>query len=110
MRMDVVEKPDMFQVFVDLPGVAKEGIDINIETNVGAPLLTVSASKELQPLDEGSWFLRQERRSGRFQRALRLPFNADTEHATTCFANGVLCLCFPKHTTPQGGFKKLALA
>lgn len=110
MRVDMVEDPAAYHICADLPGFEKTGVDINIENNNGTNMLTITACKSPKVMQEGEHFLCKERPENRLQRSFRLPVNADIEHAGTCMANGVLCLTFPKITSPSQGFKRLAIA
>jgi HSP20 family protein len=77
----------------DLPGVARENIDITVEDNV----LTIATHYQEQK-EEGSTEVAyhvQERRRGEFSRSFRLPKDADSEHVEARFENGVLTVQVP---------------
>ena len=75
-----------------MPGVKPEDIDVSIENDV----LTIKAhTKEEREHQEGN-YLMQERRSGSFYRALRLPDTVDSDNAQPHYEHGVLSITFPK--------------
>ena len=52
-------------------------------------------------------FALRERRSGRFQRALRMPNSVDVEKAEPSYANGVLTITVPKQEAKKA--RRLAI-
>ena len=79
MPMDAWREGDVFRIEFDLPGVAEDTIDIDVERNV----LTIRAER---PARTGDWErLAAERPTGLFSRQLVLGENLDLEHleATT---------------------------
>jgi HSP20 family protein len=95
--MDVVENENGVSIRVDLPGIAPEDVNIEVEGN----LLTISGSVESAVENEGERYHYQERRSGSFKRSLRLAETLDTENAEATFENGVLNLTLPKRPEAQ---------
>jgi HSP20 family protein len=89
MPMDAWREGDTFVLEFDLPGVAKESIDLDVERNV----LTVRAEKVAR---NGDWeMLATERPTGLFSRQLVLGDNLDLEHIEATYADGVLRLKVP---------------
>ena len=89
MPMDAWREGDAFVLEFDLPGVAKESIDLDIERNV----LTVRAEKVAR---NGDWeMLATERPKGLFSRQLVLGDNLDLERIDAAYADGVLRLTIP---------------
>lgn len=94
-RLDVVDKGDRFSVLVDLPGVSKEDVHIDVE---GARL-TVSGATRTAAGDskpEQIKVLRSERRATKYARTLHLPAEVDGDAADARLENGVLTLTLPK--------------
>src|SRR5205823_93663 len=90
MPMDAWREGDRFVIEFDLPGVAPETIDLDVERNV----LTVRAER-LDPR-HGEWqLLAQERTRGSFSRQLVLGDNLDLEHIDASYDAGVLRLVVP---------------
>lgn len=89
MPMDAWREGDTFVVEFDLPGVAKESIDLDIERNV----LTVKAERVVR---NGDWqMLASERPRGVFSRQLVLGDNLDLERIEAHYDAGVLRLQIP---------------
>jgi HSP20 family protein len=89
MAMDAWREGDVFQIEFDLPGVARESIDLDVERNV----LTVRA--ERVP-NNGDWeMLASERPRGVFSRQLVLGDNLDLERIEARYDGGVLRLTVP---------------
>ena len=90
--LDVHESGDEFCVTADLPGIAPEDIDLQIE---GDMLTITGESKREEERDEKGYHL-MERSSGSFRRTLRLPFEPDAEKVKAECRNGVLTVHVPK--------------
>jgi HSP20 family protein len=89
MPMDAWREGDAFVLEFDLPGIAKESIDLDVERNV----LTVRAERISR---NGDWeMLATERPKGLFSRQLVLGDNLDLERIDAAYADGVLRLTIP---------------
>ncbi|HWI44502.1 MAG TPA: Hsp20 family protein [Nocardioides sp.] len=89
MPMDAWRQGEEFVLEFDLPGVAPESIDIDVERNV----LTVRAERVA---GNGDWQrLASERTHGQFSRQLVLGDNLDLERIEARYDNGVLRLVVP---------------
>ncbi|HEY3529227.1 MAG TPA: HSP20 family small heat-shock protein [Nocardioides sp.] len=89
MPMDAWREGDVFQIEFDLPGVARESIDLDVERNV----LTVRAERVPR---NGDWeMLASERPRGVFSRQLVLGDNLDLEKIEAQYDGGVLHLTVP---------------
>ncbi len=92
--MDVSETDKEVRVCVELPGVDEKDIDVSLENDQ----LTIGGEKkfEQEKGDEKTNYHFVERGYGRFQRALRLPFQANPDEVKATFHNGVLTVTVPK--------------
>ena len=89
MPMDAWREGDVFVLEFDLPGVARESIDLDVERNV----LTIKAERVA---GNGDWeMLASERPRGLFSRQLVLGDNLDLERIEAGYADGVLRLVVP---------------
>jgi HSP20 family protein len=89
MPMDAWREGDVFRIEFDLPGVARESIDLDVERNV----LTVRAERVAR---NGDWeMLATERPRGVFSRQLVLGDNLDLERIEAHYEGGVLRLTIP---------------
>jgi HSP20 family protein len=91
-RVDVRETENDFRITVELPGVAEEDVEVDMDDD----LLTIRAEKkEEREVEKADQHL-TERLYGVFQRSLRLPFAADPETVQARMQNGVLEITVPK--------------
>ncbi len=89
MPMDAWREGDQFVIEFDLPGVAANTIDLDVERNV------VTVHAERLPRN-GDWeMLASERPRGLFRRQLVLGDNLDLEKITATYVDGILKLVVP---------------
>jgi len=89
MPMDAWREGDTFVIEFDLPGVARDSIDLDVERNV----LTVRAERVPR---NGDWeMLASERPRGVFSRQLVLGDNLDLDRIDAAYDGGVLTLRVP---------------
>jgi HSP20 family protein len=90
MPLDAYRRGEDVWVHVDLPGVAADSLDINVERNV----LTISAERDWAPV-EGDRLYLSERVRGKFHRQVHLGEGLDAEHIEADLSDGVLTLRIP---------------
>jgi HSP20 family protein len=100
LPLDVYETPDDIVVRGLVPGVNRDGIDVQYEHGV----LTIRTKTEAPEVDGATWLVR-EIGSGQTVRQISLPRAVDVDKATTSFENGVLTLTLPK--TPDAKAKQI---
>jgi HSP20 family protein len=89
MPMDAWREGERFVIEFDLPGVARDSIDLDVERNV----LTVRAERVAR---NGDWeALASERPRGVFSRQLVLGDNLDLDRIEASYEDGVLRLVVP---------------
>lgn len=90
---DVMETEREIRVSVEMPGLKRDNIDIDIENNV----LTIRGEKrdERTEGEEGKYHI-AERRYGTFARSFVLPRDVDAENIQARFEDGVLQVSIPK--------------
>jgi HSP20 family protein len=91
-KADVVETENEFEVTVDLPGMKRE--DVNVEVKDGDLWITGKRAEEKE--EKGATYHRVERRYGEFRRVLALPARIDRDKVTAKYDNGVLKVTVPK--------------
>lgn len=92
MPMDAWREGDRFVIEFDLPGVAPDSIDLDVERNV----LTVRAERVERVARNGDWeALASERPRGAFSRQLVLGDNLDLDRIEAGYTDGVLRLVVP---------------
>jgi HSP20 family protein len=91
MPVDAYRSGEQFVVNVDLPGVAPDSIDLQVERNV----LTVRAERRPVEVGEDVQMVLSERPLGVFSRQLFLGDTLDTERIDASYEAGVLTLTIP---------------
>ena len=90
--LDVWETEDSLVYAFDLPGIAEDKIQIEVENS----MLTISAERERSAEVSGERFQRFERRYGSFSRTVGLPEGVDDAAIKAAYENGVLEVRVPK--------------
>jgi HSP20 family protein len=90
MPMDAVRRGETVLVYLDLPGVDADTIDLEVERNV----LTVKAERRFAR-EEGDQVLANERRQGNYLRRLLLGDTLDGERVEADYRDGVLAITIP---------------
>jgi HSP20 family protein len=87
-------RADQTQVTVtaELPGVSLEDVDVSV---VGRRLTLRGERRTAEP-DTGGRYHRRERESGRFARAVTLPYPVEVEAVTAGLKDGVLTITLPR--------------
>ena len=91
IRLDVEETAEAYLLRADLPGVAKDQIQVEINEDVVS--ITVEYKRETTTDAKA---LRIERASGSATRSIRLPVSVDASKADAKHVDGVLQLTLPK--------------
>lgn len=94
---DIIEKEDKYLLTVDMPGVAKEYVKIDLEDNT----ITVSAERKHEVNEEKENFIHKEKYYGKFKRSFKLPKTVDANNITAGLENGVLAISIPKKEAAQ---------
>lgn len=84
--IDLVERELEYVIYINLPGVDREDINLNID-NRG---LTISGELKRPEAPEGERWYRTERPCGVFKRSFRLPDTVDASNVRAAHQNGVL--------------------
>jgi HSP20 family protein len=100
--MDVVDLGDKYEMHVEMPGIKKE--DISIE--VTPTMVEICAEHEETSENKGKNWLRQERSSTDFYRSLELPEELKTGNVEAELKDGVLTLSLPK-TEPKPKYETI---
>lgn len=103
--VDVVEKPDAFQITAELPGMDEKSIEVKCAGGV----LTMKGEKKDEREESKEGYHLSERHFGSFQRSFRIPDNVDAEKIDATFKNGVLTLTLPKTQESQKNEKKISV-
>lgn len=104
MRIDVKEDTNSYAVHAELPGIAKEDINIDID---GQTVSISAERRQEKEVKEGERVLRTERYFGKVSRSFQLGQEIDESRASARFNDGVLELILPKKAPVQS--KRLAI-
>ena len=91
IALDVVETPEAYIVKAELPGIAKDKIEVNVEDRD----VTIGA-EFLDEVDASGKTLWKERTFSKASRSIRLPEAVDANAAQAKHVDGVLQLTLPK--------------
>lgn len=97
--------PDYYEISIELPGVSDE--DINVEVHDGR--LTVTGEKRSETKEEGRSYFFSERTYGKFQRAFRLPPDANADKVSASHKDGVLVIKVAKLAATAQGTKSIPI-
>ena len=90
--VDIKENDDHFTIVADIPGVAPEDIEVQMENGV----LTIKGERETEKTEEKDDFKRIERSFGSFYRRFSLPESANPDSIEAKSNNGVLEITIDK--------------
>jgi HSP20 family protein len=89
---DLVDEGDRYVVHVELPGLSKEDIEVNIN-NEG---LSIRGQKKVESEEKEAQYLHRERYYTSFARDISFPEEVDPDKADGSMDNGILELTIPK--------------
>ena len=101
--IDFVERDNGYEVHADLPGMDEK----DIEVKVAGGVLTIKGEKHEEKEEKKPDFHLRERRSGSFERALRVPEGVDADKIEASFKKGVLAITLPKTAEAQKPVKTI---
>lgn len=104
--LDVFDKDGDIVVKADLPGVAKEDVEVTLTGN----RLTVRATKKHETEVKKEQYFRSERTFGEVSRSVELPAEVELEKANANFKDGVLEVRLPKTPAAKAGPRTLEIS
>ncbi|OQX10319.1 MAG: hypothetical protein BWK76_20865 [Desulfobulbaceae bacterium A2] len=90
--VDIFEDKGVVVVRAEVPGIAKEDLQVNISDNI----LTISGEKKQETKEEKKNYHRLECSYGSFCRRFRLPQGVEADKAAAAFKDGVLEIRLPR--------------
>jgi HSP20 family protein len=102
---DVIEKPEAYEISVELPGMDQKDLDVAFAD--GALMIRGEKKEAREEKEKGRYVT--ERRYGAFQRSFRVPDGVDADKVAATFANGVLTVTLPKTPEAQKPERKIAV-
>jgi len=94
---DIIDDGDKFRVKVDVPGVKKDEIKLNITENS----VEVSAEYRAEEEEKKKNFVRKERNQISYYRVLPLPEQVDSSKASAKLTDGILNITLQKTNPTQ---------
>lgn len=83
---DLIEEKDHYKLIMEMPGINKEDIDIDITEDT----ITVKGESKSEKKEEDKEYYHRERTYTSFQRTMRLPGKVNPDESSAEYKNGVL--------------------
>jgi HSP20 family protein len=103
--VNIAETESEFQIELAVPGLKKEDIKINLEKNV----LSVSAEKKNENVEEGRKFTKREYNYTSFSRSFNLPESVDHSKIDAEYVDGILKLNVAKREEAKIQTREIAV-
>jgi HSP20 family protein len=95
--MDIQDVEDKILVTLDVPGVEKGDVTVNVHGDV----LEITAEKKAEKEEKGEGYVRRERAYSRFYRRIPLPAEVDPGKVDAALKDGVLRIEMVKSALPE---------
>ena len=95
--VDIIDTEAAIVIFIEIPGVEKEAVAIEVKENV----LAISGERTVDDALGNGSYMRSERVFGKFARSFALPAMIPTDKITASFKDGVLKITIPKPEQEQ---------
>jgi len=99
------EGKEAYHIDVDLPGVKKEDINVDVKDNI----LIISGKRETKSEVKEDEYYKIESSYGKFQRSFTLPEKVDLENISASCEDGVLEVVIPKLQIEENSAKKIEI-
>lgn len=106
-RIDWKETPEVHVFKVDLPGLKKEEVKVEVEDG---RVLQISGERSREQEEKNDKWHRVERSSGKFMRRFGLPENAKMDQIRASMENGVLTVTVPKEDVKKPEVKAIDIS
>ncbi|MBL7965240.1 MAG: Hsp20/alpha crystallin family protein [Flavobacteriales bacterium] len=103
--VNIVERAGEFRLDLLAPGYGKDELKLAVENDV----LTISAEKKVEDLNENERYTRREYSYNAFTRSFRLPDTVNTEGIKAEFNNGVLHVSIPKREVNKPKSREISI-
>ena len=105
MPVDIKEYEDKYTVKVELPGIERENIDLDLHKNS----LKITAEKKIEKTDEKKKYHKSEFRYGNYCRTLYFPVDVDMEKCDAKLKNGILTIELEKLQKEEDKIAKIEI-
>ncbi|KAL6581134.1 hypothetical protein OROMI_007057 [Orobanche minor] len=106
-RIDWKETPEAHVFKVDVPGLKKEEVKVEVEDG---SILKITGERNKEKEEKEDKWHRVERSSGKFLRHFRLPENAKLDLVNAAMENGVLTVTVPKEEVKKPEVKAIDIS
>ncbi|KAL6523831.1 hypothetical protein OROHE_016369 [Orobanche hederae] len=106
-RIDWKETPEAHVFKVDVPGLKKEEVKVEVEDG---SILQITGERNKEKEEKDDKWHRVERSSGKFLRRFRLPENAKLDQVKAAMENGVLTVMVPKEEVKKPEVKAIDIS
>ena len=108
--VEVIQNKDNYKVKVQLPGVKKDNIEVELDND----FMTISAmtheeKEEEQETEHNKRYHTSEFRYGKYQRTVSFDQPIKADEAKALYKDGVLCITIPKQNIETSKPKKLEI-
>lgn len=104
--MDLEDRGDKYEMCIEMPGIPKEDINIEVTPNT----IEISAEHEESSEDKDKNYLKRERSTTSFYRSLELPEELKTDSVDAELEDGILHVSLPKlEPKPKKKAKKVKI-
>lgn len=90
--VNIYHLPEEVRVVAELPGVSKEELDVSYTNGI----LKIKGERKAPELAENVVQIRSERKMGKFEKSIKIPFEINPENIHAEFQNGLLQISLPK--------------
>jgi len=92
LAADVLEVKDAFNIHIDLPGIKKEDLDVDITDD----FISIKGERKQVHEENTDYIMQVERHWGKVARTIPVPKGVNVKEASANFENGVLEVRLPK--------------
>ena len=90
--VNIKENGKEFNIELAVPGFTKKDFHVSLENNI----MTISAEKEEEKIEEAEHFTRKEFSSSSFSRSFTLPKSVEFDQVDAKYSDGILKITVPK--------------
>ena len=100
-KMNVSESNENYEIELCVPGLAKEDLNLSIDSDDNLVIEMVESEKKDEEKNESRHFLRHEFGQLQFKQLLRMPENVKRDGISATVTNGILSIVLPKFTEEE---------